>query len=170
MGSSDIVITLDRMPVERFQLANTPRRQFLYVDLNRELGDRFGLLNIQFDPRSVMVTKLTVLTNDERPWDVRPPLPPVPQTRVVTVTSEGKASTEDGHTTEACQKAISRGSDLVTKTCADQKGLFLGVTSQPELRDCPRNNCKKQRDSRGHEAKDDYDCTVTIVGNCEIKN
>lgn len=73
---SEIIVTLDQRPVERFLLADTRDRQVFYVDLNRELGDKFGKLNIQFNPRNADVRNLTVLTNDERPWDQNFPRPP----------------------------------------------------------------------------------------------
>lgn len=75
---SDLVVTLDRDTLGRFRVEDTRERQFFYVDLNREVGDKFSGLNIQFNPRNSRVVNLTVLTNDERPWDrpLPPPMPP----------------------------------------------------------------------------------------------
>jgi len=71
----DIYLTLDQRPVDRFQVQDSYGRQFFYADFNREVGDKFGLLNIRYNPRNTIIKQLTVLTNDNRPWER--PLPPV---------------------------------------------------------------------------------------------
>ncbi|OFZ40035.1 MAG: hypothetical protein A2504_07850 [Bdellovibrionales bacterium RIFOXYD12_FULL_39_22] len=67
-----------RRPIERFYLFNTyGERVFFYSDINREIGDQLERLYIQYDPIRVIVSQITLLTNDDRPWDIPHPLPPI---------------------------------------------------------------------------------------------
>lgn len=63
--STEIAVTYDRMPVERFTVTNAMGRQFFYLDLNRRLEDNFRQLNLEYNPRVVNIVNLTLLTNDE---------------------------------------------------------------------------------------------------------
>jgi hypothetical protein len=63
--NTEIAVTYDRMPVERFTVTNLNGRQFFYLDLNRRLEDNFRQLNLEYNPRIVNIVNLTLLTNDD---------------------------------------------------------------------------------------------------------
>ena len=176
LESSDIVMTLDQMPTQRFQMVETSRMQYFYVDLNREFRDNFGALNIQYNPSNTLITKLTVLTNDERPWDVRPPvvvLPPVilpPQNRLVTVTSNGSAGTSFGNRDMACNTAFTRAIPGLSESCAGQRGLYMNDGRAVGIRRIEDCSCVGHENSKGEHSTKDMICSITVSGTCSISH
>lgn len=73
-----ITILLQSAPIQSFTL-DGGRREFFYADLDREIDVNMRQLFIQYDPNLVTVTQITILTNDDRPWENQPgPFPPGP--------------------------------------------------------------------------------------------
>lgn len=71
-------IIANNQPIESHDVQVRQGRQHLYTDIDLELRDELRQLSVQYNPREVSIRSITVLINDDRPWDNMPGPGPVP--------------------------------------------------------------------------------------------
>lgn len=82
---------------------------------------------------------------------------PVPTTRVITVVGRDSGGTSHGDRNAACNRAYSRAEYDAANSCASYRGYLISTRAAG----C---DCRRKPGSR-----DDYNCTATVYGDCEIR-
>ncbi|MFA6237952.1 MAG: hypothetical protein WC635_11530 [Bacteriovorax sp.] len=65
-------VTLNGRTVETHDIQVRAGRQHLYTDIDMEIRDEVRQLQLRYNPREVSVRSVTVLVNEDRPWENRP--------------------------------------------------------------------------------------------------